>query len=97
MKITGVFKGCKDKAAALKEFAAQSALGLEAIAFMGDDVNDLGAMKAAGLSAAPANAHPSVLEQAAFVAKSAGGHGAVRELVDHLLRAELHLSDSGRK
>ena len=84
MNIAGVFKGCKDKAVALKEFAAQNGLALAAIAFMGDDINDLGAMKLAGLSAAPANAHPSVLEQVAFVAKSCGGQGAVRELVDHL-------------
>jgi 3-deoxy-D-manno-octulosonate 8-phosphate phosphatase (KDO 8-P phosphatase) len=86
MNIAGVFKGRKDKALALNEFAAQNGLALAAIAFMGDDINDLDAMKAAGLSAAPANAHPSVLEQAAFVAKAPGGHGAVRELVDHLLR-----------
>jgi 3-deoxy-D-manno-octulosonate 8-phosphate phosphatase (KDO 8-P phosphatase) len=86
MNIAGVFKGCKDKGQALKDFAAQKGMTLEAIAFMGDDINDLGAMKLAGLSAAPANAHPAVLEQVAFVAKAAGGHGAVRELVDHLLR-----------
>jgi 3-deoxy-D-manno-octulosonate 8-phosphate phosphatase (KDO 8-P phosphatase) len=85
MNMAGVFKGCKDKGMALKEFAAQNGLALAAIAFMGDDINDLGAMKMAGLSAAPANAHPSVLEQVAFVAKAWGGHGAVRELVDHLL------------
>jgi len=86
MKIAGVFKGCKDKGQALKEFAANNGFALADVAFMGDDINDLGAMKAAGLSAAPANAHPSVLEQVAFVAKGAGGHGAVRELVDHLLQ-----------
>ena len=65
MNIAAIFKGCKDKELALKEFAAGSGLPLEAIAFMGDDINDLDAMKAAGLSAAPADAHPSVLGQAA--------------------------------
>jgi len=85
MNITAVFKGCKDKGLALKEFADRNGLALASIAFMGDDINDLSAMKLAGLSAVPANAHPSVLEQAAFVAKSNGGKGAVRELVDHLL------------
>jgi 3-deoxy-D-manno-octulosonate 8-phosphate phosphatase (KDO 8-P phosphatase) len=85
MNITAVFKGCKDKGSAFKEFAARSGLAPEAIAFMGDDINDLGAMKLAGLSAAPANAHPSVLAQVKFTAKGFGGRGAVRELVDHLL------------
>jgi 3-deoxy-D-manno-octulosonate 8-phosphate phosphatase (KDO 8-P phosphatase) len=84
MNITAVFKGCKDKGLALQEFATRNGLALKAVAFMGDDINDLGAMKAAGLSAAPGNAHPSVLEQAAFVAKACGGQGAVRELVDHI-------------
>jgi 3-deoxy-D-manno-octulosonate 8-phosphate phosphatase (KDO 8-P phosphatase) len=88
MKIAGVFKGCKDKGQALKDFAGRNGLDLASIAFMGDDINDLGAMKLAGLSAAPANAHPSVLAQVAFVAKGAGGQGAVRELVDHLLQTE---------
>jgi 3-deoxy-D-manno-octulosonate 8-phosphate phosphatase (KDO 8-P phosphatase) len=88
MNIAAVFKGCKDKGLALKEFAAGAALPLEAIAFMGDDINDLGAMKASGLSAAPSNAHASVLAQAAFVARGGGGNGAVRELVDHLLQSD---------
>jgi 3-deoxy-D-manno-octulosonate 8-phosphate phosphatase (KDO 8-P phosphatase) len=97
MNITAIFKGCKDKQLAFGQFAAQNALALGEIAFMGDDINDLGAMKAAGLSAAPADAHPSVLEQAAFVAKALGGHGAVRELVDHLLQSRLHSSDTTSK
>jgi 3-deoxy-D-manno-octulosonate 8-phosphate phosphatase (KDO 8-P phosphatase) len=97
MNITAIFKGCKDKGLALQEFAARNGLPLAAIAFMGDDINDLGAMKAAGLSAAPADAHPCVLEQAVFVAKGCGGHGAVRELVDHLLQTGLNSSDPKRK
>src|SRR5437879_5993256 len=44
MGITDVHKGCKDKSGALREFARRHDLGLEEICFMGDDVNDLGAM-----------------------------------------------------
>jgi 3-deoxy-D-manno-octulosonate 8-phosphate phosphatase (KDO 8-P phosphatase) len=97
MNITAIFKGCKDKGLALQEFAARNGLAPADIAFMGDDINDLGAMKVAGLSAAPANAHPSVLEHAAFVAKGCGGQGAVRELVDHLLQIEAPSSASIKK
>ena len=86
MGITEVHKGCKDKAAALRLFAERNGLGLSEICFMGDDVNDLGAMAIAGVSAAPANARPEVLRAAAFVSKEAGGNGAVRELVDAILR-----------
>jgi 3-deoxy-D-manno-octulosonate 8-phosphate phosphatase (KDO 8-P phosphatase) len=87
MGITDVFKGCKDKAAALREFAARHALDLTAIAFMGDDVNDLGAMAIAGLSAAPANAVTEVRDNVAFVAQCSGGSGAVREMLRRVLES----------
>lgn len=85
MGISDVFKGCKDKAAALREFAARHSLELRNIAFMGDDVNDLAAMAIAGLSAAPANAQPAVLAVVGFITSARGGDGAVRELVNKLL------------
>jgi 3-deoxy-D-manno-octulosonate 8-phosphate phosphatase (KDO 8-P phosphatase) len=87
MHITDVAKGCRDKASALRDFAQREGLSLSEICFMGDDVNDLSAMKVAGYSAAPANANPYVREKVAFVSKFDGGHGAVRELVDTLLAA----------
>ncbi len=87
MHITDVAKGCRDKAAALKEFASRNDLDLADICFMGDDVNDLSAIKIAGYSAAPANANKEVLRQVNFVARHDGGHGAVRDLVDALLAA----------
>ena len=87
MLIKHVVKGCRDKAAALREFASTAGVSLAEICFMGDDVNDLPAMKISGFSAAPANAAAVVLKQARFVSKSQGGNGAVRELVDALLAA----------
>lgn len=85
MGIEDVFKGCKDKARALREFARRRGLDLSEIAFMGDDVNDLEAMRLAGLAAAPANGETSVRAQATFVSQRNGGHGAVRELLEHLI------------
>ena len=87
MNITSVYQGCKDKEAALREFAAARQLDLADICFMGDDVNDLGAMKIAGFSAAPADAHETVLAAVGFVARRPGGQGAVRELLDFLAPA----------
>jgi 3-deoxy-D-manno-octulosonate 8-phosphate phosphatase (KDO 8-P phosphatase) len=84
MSIEHVYKGCKDKAAALRELARQAGLALSEIAFMGDDINDLEAMELAGASAAPADAHSSARRQAGFVTKLCGGQGAVREFLDHL-------------
>ncbi|MFZ0747361.1 MAG: HAD hydrolase family protein [Terracidiphilus sp.] len=87
MHIRHVTKGCSDKATALREFAATAGIDLAEICFMGDDVNDLPAMRIAGFSAAPANAARDVLAHADFIAKSAGGNGAVRELIEALLAA----------
>jgi 3-deoxy-D-manno-octulosonate 8-phosphate phosphatase (KDO 8-P phosphatase) len=85
MGIADVYKGCKDKAAALRDFAGKHGLELSEVCFMGDDVNDLGALEIAGLSAAPADAHESVRRRAQRVMRHGGGLGAVRELVDLLL------------
>jgi 3-deoxy-D-manno-octulosonate 8-phosphate phosphatase (KDO 8-P phosphatase) len=84
--LTDIFKGCRDKAGALQQFAKQNQLALEEIAFMGDDVNDLGAMRAAGWSAAPLNAVASVRSAAQFVTQHRGGDGAVREVIDLILQ-----------
>jgi 3-deoxy-D-manno-octulosonate 8-phosphate phosphatase (KDO 8-P phosphatase) len=97
MNITEIFKGCKQKAQALQEFATRNGFPLASIAFMGDDINDVEALKMAGLSAAPADAHPSAREQARFVAKALGGHGAVRELIDFVMQSELASTDATRK
>jgi 3-deoxy-D-manno-octulosonate 8-phosphate phosphatase (KDO 8-P phosphatase) len=83
-----IFQGCKDKAAALREFAGRRGLSLAEICFMGDDVNDVAAMAIAGFSAAPANAHPTAREQAKLVTRHKGGKGAVRELVDLIVSRE---------
>ncbi len=87
MGITDVHKNCKDKAAALRAFADRHNFPLAEICFMGDDVNDLEAMGIAGLAAAPADARPATLKNAAFVATKNGGNGAVRELIDAILQA----------
>ncbi len=87
MGIAEIEKNCKDKAAALRRFAEKSGLALSEICFMGDDVNDLGAMQLAGFAAAPANAQPAARNCAQFISTHNGGHGAVRELVDAVLAA----------
>jgi 3-deoxy-D-manno-octulosonate 8-phosphate phosphatase (KDO 8-P phosphatase) len=93
MKIVNVYKGIKDKASALSSFAEKNKLSLGQICFMGDDVNDLGALQLAGFSAAPANAHESVKRTVNFITTKPGGNGAVREMLDLILAKK----ESGRK
>jgi len=88
MLIRHVIKGCRDKGAALASFAVEANVPLSEVCFMGDDVNDLAAITIAGFSAAPSSASPVVLERVQFIAKAAGGNGAVRELVDAILAAK---------
>lgn len=85
MHIQHVAKACRDKASALRGFSEATRIELSSICYMGDDINDLSAMKIAGLSAAPANAASEVLAHVDFIAKRSGGNGAVRELIDALL------------
>lgn len=80
-----IFKGCRNKDEALRKFATNRGLELGEIAFMGDDINDLAAMRLAGCCAAPADAHLQVRQIARFVCHSGGGQGAVREFIDHLV------------
>jgi 3-deoxy-D-manno-octulosonate 8-phosphate phosphatase (KDO 8-P phosphatase) len=83
--IEDVHKSCKDKAAALRSFSQRYGLRLTEVCFIGDDVNDVGALDIAGLSACPSDARPSVRRHCQFIATLAGGNGAVREVVDQLL------------
>jgi 3-deoxy-D-manno-octulosonate 8-phosphate phosphatase (KDO 8-P phosphatase) len=87
MQIVHVYKGCRDKATALREFASATGIPLANICFMGDDVNDLPAMQIAGFSAAPATASEDVRSSVEFTSIQGGGNGAVRELVDAILTA----------
>jgi 3-deoxy-D-manno-octulosonate 8-phosphate phosphatase (KDO 8-P phosphatase) len=85
--IAKVYKGCKDKGVALRDFAESTATPLERISFIGDDINDLPAILIAGIGAAPANAQAAVKKAVAVVLSRGGGHGAVRELVEMILAA----------
>ena len=69
----------------MRHFAQTHKLSLSEICFIGDDVQDLEAMDIVGLAAAPADAQPAARLKADYVASRAGGHGAVREILDAIL------------
>ncbi|WP_242361320.1 HAD family hydrolase [Anaeromyxobacter sp. SG17] len=79
--------GERDK---LEGYARLAHLGLpdEAVAYMGDDVNDVPLLRRVGLAAAPADARPEARAAAHLVTAAPGGRGAVRELCDLLLAAK---------
>jgi 3-deoxy-D-manno-octulosonate 8-phosphate phosphatase (KDO 8-P phosphatase) len=83
--ITDTYPGCKDKAAAVRDFTARHDLQPIEVCFIGDDVNDLSAMELCGLAAAPAGAQPVALAVASIVTTQRGGSGSVREVIELLL------------
>lgn len=85
--ITRVHQGVDDKAAAVRQLAAEAAIPLTAVACITDDTTDLDLMAAVGAAVAVADAHPEVLAAAHHVTTLPGGTGAVRELCDALLAA----------
>lgn len=82
-----VIKGSSDKSSDFDAFLKQQEIGARRVAFVGDDLPDLRVLGRAGLSFAPADAAAEVRAVVHQVLDSPGGAGAVRELVERLLRA----------
>jgi 3-deoxy-D-manno-octulosonate 8-phosphate phosphatase (KDO 8-P phosphatase) len=84
-----VYLGVADKRAALSQVLGDADVAAAQVAYIGDDVNDLGIMAAVaerGLTGAPADAAPEVLRLAHHRGARLGGHGAFREFADWILR-----------
>lgn len=79
--------GVEDKATALAAWADEQNLDLTRVAYLGNDLNDLGPLAIVGWPLAVADAHPTVRAAARVVLIKSGGHGAVREASDRILLA----------
>ncbi len=86
--VTLLRQGVRDKTVALREIARDCRVELTEVAYMGDDLNDLPALRLAGVAIVPANAaSPEVRAVADFTTPRGGGEGAVRDTVEAILRA----------
>lgn len=79
-----------EKLPAYEKIRRASGLRQEEICFVGDDITDLPIFARVGLAVAVANAHAEAKKRAHYVTRTPGGKGAVREVVDLLLRAQGH-------
>ena len=86
--LTACVLGRRRKLPAWTELLEELRVSEQETAYMGDDFLDLALLRRAGLAAAPADAAPEAREAAHFVAPSPGGRGAVRDLVELILRAQ---------
>ena len=85
--ISHVVQGREDKRVALEELCVQCDVGLAECAYMGDDLPDLGAVRAAGLGLTVADGAGALRDAADWCSELPGGAGAVREACEALLRA----------
>ena len=84
--IDGFFQGVKEKGALCREIVKEKGLGMEETCSMGDDLPDLEMFHATGLSIAVADAVKEVRQASDFITRNKGGHGAVREACEWLLK-----------
>jgi 3-deoxy-D-manno-octulosonate 8-phosphate phosphatase (KDO 8-P phosphatase) len=88
LRIDTVLQGVADKAQAMRDLCAEAGLDPAQAGFMGDDWPDLPAMLAVGFAATVPRAAPELRRVAHWCATAPAGDGAVRELAEHLLRAQ---------
>ena len=86
--LTLIFDGIRDKAKALDSISADTQISVEHIAFMGDDLIDLPAMKKAGFAFTVADAPNEVQGLADMITDLPGGKGAVRQVCEAILKAK---------
>ena len=87
LKMSFVYQGNDDKIASFDKLIAEAKLPTEKIAFVGDDTLDIPVFQRVGLAIAVADAHEAVKDAAHYVTKTRGGRGAVREVIDMLLKS----------
>ncbi|MCC5808689.1 MAG: HAD-IIIA family hydrolase, partial [Opitutales bacterium] len=85
LKVDFLYQGVKDKAAVLDEILDRTGLTADQVAYMGDDINDLGILSRAGLAACPRDAVAEIVQKVDFQASSRGGMGCFRELVARIV------------
>jgi len=97
LAIPELHQGVMDKLAVIQDMAERHGISLRHIAYIGDDVNDIEALKAVGFSATPADGLPQVRKVVAHVCQLKGGEGAVRELAEMILQSRGETKSTARR
>lgn len=88
-----VRQGFQQKLPAAEEVASSLNLNLDQVCYIGDDLTDLPVIRAVGLGVTVADGVAEVHKAADFATKTAGGRGAIRELIETLLKAKQRWED----
>ena len=82
------YLGCMDKIAAIDDFIAKTGVKRENLIYMGDDIPDLEVLRYVGIPVAPADACSEVLQTALYISEHKGGEGAVRDIIEQVMRVK---------
>jgi 3-deoxy-D-manno-octulosonate 8-phosphate phosphatase (KDO 8-P phosphatase) len=85
-----IYQGHLEKIPILEEIAAKSGIPPAQMAYVGDDLTDIVILRRVGVGIAVANARPEVKRAAHWTTHAAGGHGAIREAAEAILKAQGH-------
>ena len=88
LKISLLFDGIQDKATVLDDISVSTGIATEQMAYVGDDLIDLPVIKRVGISFCVANACKEVKDHSDIITNACGGHGAVREICEAILKAK---------
>ena len=88
LHVEDTYFNCADKEQALAEFLAKYDIDAADVIYMGDDIPDLGVMRKVGIPVCPADACSEVIEASRYVSEFKGGRGAVRDIIEQVLRSQ---------
>ena len=97
LRISHIQMGSHNKSAGLQELLHTLDLEVHEVAYMGDDLNDLGIMSKVGLPITPQDGAKEVKDIAHYICQAKGGEGAVREAVEYILKQEGLWEEAVRK
>jgi len=85
LKLDYLIQGCTDKASAITTICEQTGIDSSEVCYVGDDMNDVPALKLAGIPCCPADAIEKVKQIACYVTNAKGGEGVIREIAEQIL------------
>ena len=88
LDIVSVYQGVEDKLRSLNAILENQSYSIDEVAYAGDDLPDLIALQAVGLSFSVPNAHPTVKDAVDLITSLNGGWGAVREISDFIIESQ---------
>ncbi len=86
LKVPFLYQDVKDKQSFMKEFMRDKKIQRDNIGYIGDDLNDYESMKMCSFVGCPNDACIEVKERANYISSLRGGHGAVRDVIEYMLR-----------